>query len=382
MKFTTNTEGLQRNLQLIKQLKDSNENNLTLETIKDGKEIKIAYKYFNGVTTVIQIDSYINSIEDGFINTSFNNFNDLFNLVENDEVEIITTNNKLQINEEVNGVVNNISMKANKDKELKNTFDTSNKEFLLSMNIDDLLEVIKKQIKMLAKDGSIEVLNGINFNVKDKQLKIASIDGFRLSQSIWSSFGYNGDTNFTIHGKSIKVIERILKRVKKVCKEMDYNTPYLSFYKCNDSILIDIYGLEIMVHDIKGDFIEYERLLENNPLTKVTINTKKLLSGLKKALKTVNNNNNSLVVFWIDGNNFLITSKTDNKEIKTTIKDVEIKGGGLEIGFNCKYLIEALENVTSENVKLEFGKRVDPLKVNDNNFTYLVLPVRLSQSYN
>ena len=52
----------------------------------------------------------------------------------------------------------------------------------------------------------------------------------------------------------------------------------------------------------------------------------------------------------------------------------------MEIGFNCKYLLEALKAVPAENISLELKTNLSPAVINPcegDKFTYMVLPVRL-----
>lgn len=56
-------------------------------------------------------------------------------------------------------------------------------------------------------------------------------------------------------------------------------------------------------------------------------------------------------------------------------------GGGLEIGFNNRYLMDALKAAPADRVRLELSSGVAPCVIlpaeGEENFLYMVLPVRL-----
>ena len=60
---------------------------------------------------------------------------------------------------------------------------------------------------------------------------------------------------------------------------------------------------------------------------------------------------------------------------------IEGDGQGLEIGFNNKYLMDALKAAPADKLRLEFSSGVAPCVIlpteENDSFTYMVLPVRL-----
>ena len=81
-----------------------------------------------------------------------------------------------------------------------------------------------------------------------------------------------------------------------------------------------------------------------------------------------------------DYNKVTMTAKTGNGEAKD-VCPVEGDGEGLEIGFNNRYLSEALRYAPADTVKMELNTGISPAIIvpteGDENFLYMVLPVRL-----
>jgi DNA polymerase-3 subunit beta len=60
--------------------------------------------------------------------------------------------------------------------------------------------------------------------------------------------------------------------------------------------------------------------------------------------------------------------------------DVDYSGDALDIGFNVTYLLDVLDNLKTEQVKLEFGDSNSSALISvpgDDGFKYVVMPMRI-----
>ena len=84
-----------------------------------------------------------------------------------------------------------------------------------------------------------------------------------------------------------------------------------------------------------------------------------------------------------DHDKVLLSAKTGNGEAKDICR-LSGDGGGLEIGFNNRYLMEALRYAPADTVKIELNTGVSPAIIvpteGEENFLYMVLPVRLKSA--
>ena len=75
-----------------------------------------------------------------------------------------------------------------------------------------------------------------------------------------------------------------------------------------------------------------------------------------------------------------LSARTANGEAKDVCR-LDGDGGELEIGFNNRYLMEALRYAPADRVKIELNTGVSPAVIvpteGEENFLYMVLPVRL-----
>ena len=91
-------------------------------------------------------------------------------------------------------------------------------------------------------------------------------------------------------------------------------------------------------------------------------------------------NKNNLIRLLFQEDKLVISSRSEEGNIREEM-DVLIEGDGLEIGFNSKYVLDALKAVDDEKILLELNTNVTPCMVkpeDGNSFEFLILPVRIS----
>src|SRR5699024_8406241 len=116
-----------------------------------------------------------------------------------------------------------------------------------------------------------------------------------------------------------------------------------------------------------------------NPIT-LTVDTKRMMESIDRVSVVISEKLKSPVRCVFDYNKVTMTAKTGNGEAKD-VCPVEGDGEGLEIGFNNRYLSEALRYAPADTVKMELNTGISPAIIvpteGDENFLYMVLPVRL-----
>ena len=117
--------------------------------------------------------------------------------------------------------------------------------------------------------------------------------------------------------------------------------------------------------------------------TSVTVEAKALIESIDRVSVVISDKLKSPVRCRFEENRVLLSAKTGNGEAKDVCR-LEGDGGGLEIGFNNRYLMEALRYAPAETVRIELNTGVSPAIIvptdDKDNFLYMVLPVRLKNA--
>ena len=121
---------------------------------------------------------------------------------------------------------------------------------------------------------------------------------------------------------------------------------------------------------------------KKNPIA-VTVETKALIESIDRVSVVISDKLKSPVRCRFEEGRVLLSAKTGNGEAKDVCR-LEGDGEGLEIGFNNRYLMEALRYAPADTVRVELNTGVSPAIIvptdGKDNFLYMVLPVRLKNA--
>lgn len=328
-------------------LKISNADGILINS--SGKMISI-YKKKNDKD--IRIERFFKPIveEEGYTIIS----KEIINLLPKNE-EVILTNNTIECGKR------NIEFTPFECK-LRTIDIINNKVAELDKNIMDFLLEVDYAI---AKDETRPILCGIHF----KNNEVCALEGSRLS--LRKSNKLYIDSEFTIPMEFIKKFKKIKYKGNVV---ISCNNNYIKF-QCGDYIIIGKL--------LEGKYINYNQLISTEYKTKVKLNKEEIIKILD-CFKSYNKDMELIKLNIKENNINIIADFYDNNGKKVTIIDninCNTKGEELEIGFNYKYLKEAL--IDKENVVLEFFNEVSPViikeEINIGEKLELVLPIRYWQ---
>lgn len=223
-------------------------------------------------------------------------------------------------------------------------------------------------------------LNGLDFKVENGILTAVSCDGSRLSvishkepvESIGTS-----DLAFDviIPGKSVS---ELLRFVNDTDKEM-------SVYVARKHIIFFIDNFILFTRRIDAQYVDYDRFIPKAPKIFVTVNTSELLGALERALLVTEERRQgqvpSPVICSFNDGALTVSSSSVTGKVSDVIIGKQ-QGENLDIGFNCRLLYDAVKVCDCEKVKLSLTSPLMSMTLEDgeeeNDFLYLVLPVRLN----
>ena len=130
---------------------------------------------------------------------------------------------------------------------------------------------------------------------------------------------------------------------------------------------------------LSGEFVAYRDILPKQNMTFVRISRSALMDAIERASLLTRDIKNRTIRIKITENLMNITSASEEGNIKEDII-MEKTGADLEIGFNFRYLLDALKAIDDEEIMMEFDSAVKPClikPVEGESYEYLVLPVRI-----
>jgi len=234
-----------------------------------------------------------------------------------------------------------------------------------------LKELISGTLFAVSENQGRPIHTGVKFEVTEDSITAVAVDGFRLARRTWHPDETTGRVlNFVVPAAGLKEVEKILTD----CEDM------ASFTLGTKHILFQIAGATLVCRLLEGEFLDWRRVVPTNCPVKLVAHVSDLASSVERVGLIVSEKYKSPVRCVFGHNELLMRTATT---IGAAEDKCAIAGDGkeLEIGFNVRYLADALRVVPSEEVTLELTNGLSPIvltPVDDKyDFAYMVLPVRI-----
>ena len=235
-----------------------------------------------------------------------------------------------------------------------------------------LKDLISGTIFAVSENQGRPIHTGVKFEVADDTVSAIAVDGFRLARR-----SYHMDAS-TGRNLSFVVPAQGLKEVEKILADTDEEA---SFTLGAKHILFEIGSATLICRLLDGEFLDWRRVVPNNCPIKLVANVGELASSIERVGLIVSEKYKSPVRCVFSDQVLLLKTNTT---IGAAEDRCSIAGDGkeLEIGFNVRYLADALRAVPSEEVVLELTNGLSPIvmtPVDDKqDYAYMVLPVRIT----
>lgn len=237
-----------------------------------------------------------------------------------------------------------------------------------------LKEVIRQTIFSIADSDNNKLMTGELFEVHDNELKVVSLDGHRISiRKIELKESYP-DRKVIVPGKSLQEISKILSGETE---------DEVRIFFTNNHIVFEFDTTTVVSRLIEGEYFKINQMLSSDYETKFVINKKELLNCIDRATLLVKEGDKKPIIFRITNENMEININSQLGSMKEDI-DIEKEGKDILIGFNPKFLIDALRVIDDENVTIYMVNPKAPCYIRDEEqkYIYLILPVNFNSAVN
>lgn len=313
------------------------------------------------------LDSEI--LEEGKTVVDIRMLNEIIRKIE-DEVVEISVNDNLFTLKSVNGVFKLATMNANEYPKLP----VFNVDSTIELKQRIFKDMIKRSIFCVSNDENRMIYNGALVKVEDNILTIVAIDGFRLALRKHLSEKNINNFKAIIPGKVLNELLKILLDTEDSFVQIGVNKNQ-ALFKIGDSVIIS--------KIIEGDFLNYNAIIPENYETKVKVKTKNLLDSFERvalfAKENKEKDKKSPVKMQIGLDGIILSCVSDTGDAKEVISSV-VEGKEIEIGFNPRYVIEALKAIDDQEISIEFTTNISPVLIKpivNNDYIYVVLPIKI-----
>lgn len=233
----------------------------------------------------------------------------------------------------------------------------------------DFKKIIERTVFACSADDSRPILKGCLFEICDGVLTSVALDGFRMAV-VKKEVNASGNFKAVIPSRTLMEITRLLDKEDQTIRVvLQKNT-----------LFIELENTTLISRLIEGEFVKYNHILPQAFENVVTVNKGAFLTSIERASIVARNDRYNIVKFDVKENYMTVSAKSEVGTVNENV-NVNLNGKDITIAFNGKYLVEFLKIINEDFLNLNLNSPIDPciLKpVGDEDFLYLVLPVRIN----
>lgn len=244
------------------------------------------------------------------------------------------------------------------------------KSIRVSQNI--LGKMIRQTVFSVSDNESRPVYTGELFEVKGDELTMVAVDGYRLALRRETVEAEDvEDCSFIVPGAALNDLE-------KLCSDMDGK---ISITVGEKHISFSAGNTVMISRRLEGEFLNYERSIPSEFSIIAEIDREEMVNAVSRVSIIIDEKTKNPLRMSLDSENFTIFCNTGVSQAKDQCPVKGTGGASLEIGFNYRYLLDALRAAPSNALKMCFNNSSSPCVVlpadGSRSFSYMILPVRL-----
>ena len=234
-----------------------------------------------------------------------------------------------------------------------------------------LKDLISGTIFAVSENTGRPIHTGVKFEIEDTAISAIAVDGFRLARRTYHPEEPTGrNISFVVPAQGLKEMEKILNEDDDV-----------SFTLGSKHILYQLGNATLICRLLEGEFLDWRRVVPTGCPIKLVTNVGDLSSSIERVGLIVSEKYKS-PVRCVFGNQEVQLRTNNTIGIAEDRCSISGDGKELEIGFNVRYLADALRAIDDEEVVMELTNGLSPIvftpvESSKSDFSYMVLPVRI-----
>ncbi len=244
-------------------------------------------------------------------------------------------------------------------------------ENYIALPQSQLKAMISGTIFSVSENQARPIHTGCLFEVEDQAITMVAVDGYRLAMRSYTPEEPIGRTmKFVVPAAALKEVEKILSDSDEEVR-FTLGSKHISFAMGDATLVCRL---------LEGEFLDWRRVVPSNNPIQLVANVSEITASIERVSLIISEKLKSPVRCTFGENKADFQTTT---AIGTAHDICKVAGDGqeLQIGFNCRYLLEALRAVPTEEVTLELSNSLSPIVMTPcekkGTYSYMVLPVRL-----
>lgn len=232
-----------------------------------------------------------------------------------------------------------------------------------------LKDMFKKTSYAISHDETRYVLNGVLMSFKEKKLTMVATDGRRLALTESDlEFAKSQEIDIIIPTKTLNEMQRLLT------DEGD-----ITLFLTENKIRLEFDGTVLVSKLIEGNYPNYRQVIPGETKERITLERETFFNTLRRVSLLTSEKSSSVKLNF---NKDTLTLSANTPEIGEARETLPIKyrGKELTIAFNPEYIMDALKNLSSDEIHMDFVDELSPgvMRIDTASFLYVIMPMRIA----
>lgn len=234
-----------------------------------------------------------------------------------------------------------------------------------------LKSMIHQTLFAVADTDAKPIHTGTLFEIGGQKVRLVSVDGYRLAMREEPA-NCGEETSFVVPGKTLSEVLKLLKD----------DESELRLLVGRRHILFNIGSYTVISRLLEGEFLDYKAAIPASHTTEIIVKTRAFIDSVERVSLLITDRLKSPVRCVFENEEIKVSCSTAIGRANDQFA-AHIEGNTVEMGFNNRYLLDALRNAETDEVKVQLNGPLSPMKIvprDGNSFLFLVLPVRLKNN--
>lgn len=247
--------------------------------------------------------------------------------------------------------------------------------FFCSLTASELLRIISEGTVACTQGEEFpKYLGTAFFQLRERELRIISTDGRRLSLAKGYPSEVSSDGEFLLPIQGIKELQRLLGALSG-------ETP-IRILNDNTLVFFQMGSIEFSVRRVEAVFPDYEKIMNPNSTTVLEIDRSALTEALERVDIIVRDYTRMVIFRLSPQGDIILQGKAPETGAVEEVLEGKIEGEPLTVAYNVGYLLEGLKALYGVSVLMSFNGtegHLSMLRPDEKNFLYMLMPIKLKK---
>ena len=320
---------------------------------------------FTGNDTELGIETAVDGVieERGLVCLEAKLFSEIIRKLPNEEVTIASD----ERNQTLITCGQSVFRIAGRDGKEFTPLPSMDREDPIILNQFQLQELIRQTIFSIAINDANRIMTGEFLQVRENEMRMVALDGHRIAIRQMDLDRPYADREAIIPGKTLSEIAKIVSGEQE---------DEVRLYFSRNHVLFEMERTLVISNLIEGNYYRVEQMLSNDYETKITVSKEAFISSVDRALLFTSEADKRPLVLTIGQDSMNLNISSQNGSMSDNI-EIAAEGKELKIGFNPKFILDALRVIDSDEIDIYFLNSRAPMFIRDEaqSYIYMVLPV-------